>query len=256
MLHYVSFRDRTLITTGTPTRHVATVRTGNPASFEPEWRPERVWCVSNANGTIITRRNGVVLVMGQSSVLTEGTDLPRCSCVVLARPTRSWSLFVQQVGRAMRLFDGQTEALILDLAGATHDHSLVAAPALIGGSRCPQSPSGEHLYRPMAEGRARCAHCKATLPCFAALVATEGASGQHDYVEGNCKHCARPQCPEGPENLHHWVRQAGHKRQCLFCGREIHDPGLKPGGREGERIAAGVAASTPAHTPGGGVRSR
>lgn len=46
----------------------------------------------------------------------EGYDCPECDCVVLARPTESLSLYLQQIGRAMRPAPGKTEALIIDCA--------------------------------------------------------------------------------------------------------------------------------------------
>ena len=58
-------------------------------------------------------------------VLTEGADFPRCDAVVMARPTRSQTLYSQMVGRAVRLYPGKTDALVLDLAGVTRDMSLV-----------------------------------------------------------------------------------------------------------------------------------
>lgn len=52
-------------------------------------------------------------------VLTEGWDCPRCDCIVLLRPTRSASLYVQMVGRGLRLSPetGKTDCLILDFGG-------------------------------------------------------------------------------------------------------------------------------------------
>ena len=64
-------------------------------------------------------------------VLTEGTDLPACDCVVLARPTRSPVLYTQVVGRALRPYPGKTSALVLDLAGSTADVSLVTLASLV-----------------------------------------------------------------------------------------------------------------------------
>ena len=52
-------------------------------------------------------------------VLTEGWDCPRCDCIVLLRPTRSASLYVQMVGRGLRLSPetGKTDCLVLDFGG-------------------------------------------------------------------------------------------------------------------------------------------
>lgn len=187
---------------------------------------------------------GEIDVVCNAAVWTEGTDLPRCSCEVIARPTRSWSLFVQMTGRPLRPFPGQTEALIIDLAGATADHSLVSAPALIGGSRCEESPNGEHVFKAAKEGKAECEHCDARLPCWASLEA--GGTGLHIWdehgarqledkswavprgVKGHgmrrCRACERPQCQESEDGRHLWIPQAGLKYQCLYCDAEIPMP--------------------------------
>jgi len=54
--------------------------------------------------------NGLVNV----TTLTTGWDAPRLSCIVLARPTMSPGLFLQIVGRGLRLFPNKGETLLLD----------------------------------------------------------------------------------------------------------------------------------------------
>lgn len=49
-------------------------------------------------------------------VLTEGTDLPGVECIHMIRPTKSDALFIQAVGRGLRLSPGKERALILDYA--------------------------------------------------------------------------------------------------------------------------------------------
>lgn len=58
------------------------------------------------------------------AVLTEGFDAPATSCVLIARPTLSKILFRQMVGRALRPSPGKTDALILDMVGATGRNDL------------------------------------------------------------------------------------------------------------------------------------
>lgn len=67
---------------------------------------------------------GETQVVSNCSVLTEGFDEPRVSTVVIARPTRSAPLYQQCVGRALRLYPGQSEALVLDVVGASRVHDL------------------------------------------------------------------------------------------------------------------------------------
>lgn len=60
-----------------------------------------------------------VQVLCNVMVLTEGTDLPDTSCIVIARPTRSTGLYQQMVGRGLRLAEGKTDCLVLDMVGAS-----------------------------------------------------------------------------------------------------------------------------------------
>ena len=71
-------------------------------------------------------------------VLTEGTDLPCAEVCVIARPTSSVGLYVQMVGRVLRLYPGKTEALILDVVGATRKHRLASPIDLFGDDRANQ----------------------------------------------------------------------------------------------------------------------
>jgi superfamily II DNA or RNA helicase len=54
----------------------------------------------------------------------EGFDLPAIECVSFARPTQSFALYVQQFGRALRLMEGKTLAIIFDHVGNVLRHGL------------------------------------------------------------------------------------------------------------------------------------
>jgi superfamily II DNA or RNA helicase len=77
-------------------------------------------------------RAGRIQILCNCGVFTEGTDLPMCSCVVIARPTKSNGLYIQMCGRAFRLWPGKADGLILDVVGATARHSLQARVDLFG----------------------------------------------------------------------------------------------------------------------------
>jgi superfamily II DNA or RNA helicase len=67
-------------------------------------------------------RAGKVQVLCNVGVLTEGTDLPATSCIVIARPTRARGLYQQMVGRGLRIDPdnpGKVDCLVLDLVGAS-----------------------------------------------------------------------------------------------------------------------------------------
>ncbi|MEV8048261.1 DEAD/DEAH box helicase [Streptomyces griseoluteus] len=69
---------------------------------------------------------GEVQVLTNCMVLTEGFDAPHTSCAVIARPTKSPGLYVQMVGRALRPAPGKTDALLLDVLGASTRHKLAS----------------------------------------------------------------------------------------------------------------------------------
>lgn len=58
----------------------------------------------------------------------EGFDLPAIEVVSMARPTMSYALYVQQFGRALRLMDGKTVAIVIDHVGNVMRHGLPDKP--------------------------------------------------------------------------------------------------------------------------------
>jgi len=67
---------------------------------------------------------GETLVLCNVDLFGEGVDIPGIEVAILLRPTQSLSLYLQQVGRALRPAEGKAEALILDHAGNALRHGL------------------------------------------------------------------------------------------------------------------------------------
>lgn len=67
---------------------------------------------------------GETLILSNCELFGEGFDVPAIEAVILLRPTKSLSLHLQQVGRALRPAPGKSEALILDHAGNSLIHGL------------------------------------------------------------------------------------------------------------------------------------
>lgn len=63
-------------------------------------------------------RAGRYDVLVNCALFTEGLDIPEVSCIHQVRPTKSDSLYLQMVGRALRIVPGKDDALILDYAPA------------------------------------------------------------------------------------------------------------------------------------------
>lgn len=67
-------------------------------------------------GVLDRLRSGAVKVVTNCEILTEGWDLPELRCCIIARPTLSLVLYLQQIGRLLRPFNGE-RPVILDHAG-------------------------------------------------------------------------------------------------------------------------------------------
>lgn len=91
------------------------------------------------------------------SVLTTGFDAPNVSHIAILRATESASLLIQVMGRGMRLFDGKSEAVILDYANNITKHM----------------PSGD-LYN--------------------AEIKAVGGGGDKSYINAKCEQCERINC--------------------------------------------------------------
>ena len=68
---------------------------------------------------------GHYTVMCNVGILTEGYDLPKVSCIILARPTASTALYLQMAGRGLRIWKDKTDCIILDHGGNTRVHGFV-----------------------------------------------------------------------------------------------------------------------------------
>jgi DNA repair protein RadD len=67
---------------------------------------------------------GETLVLCNADLFGEGFDVPAIEAAILLRPTQSLSLYLQQVGRALRPAPGKAHAIILDHAGNSLRHGL------------------------------------------------------------------------------------------------------------------------------------
>lgn len=63
-----------------------------------------------------------IQVITNVGITTEGIDIPEVSCAVLARPTKSYGLYIQMAGRICRPFPGKEDALLIDHSGACYKH--------------------------------------------------------------------------------------------------------------------------------------
>ena len=70
-------------------------------------------------------------VLCNSMLLTEGWDCPSVDCIVVLRPTKVRSLYVQMVGRGTRPSPGKKDLLLLDFLWMTGRHELCRPASLV-----------------------------------------------------------------------------------------------------------------------------
>ncbi|MCC6265110.1 MAG: DUF3427 domain-containing protein [Bryobacterales bacterium] len=62
-------------------------------------------------------RRGEIQVLFTVDLFNEGVDIPEIDCVLFLRPTESATVFIQQLGRGLRLNPAKTSCLVLDFIG-------------------------------------------------------------------------------------------------------------------------------------------
>jgi DNA repair protein RadD len=72
-------------------------------------------------------KKGRLKCLVNCDVLTTGFDAPNVDTLILLRPTKSTGLYVQILGRGMRLSEGKENCLVLDFAGNVKRHGPIDA---------------------------------------------------------------------------------------------------------------------------------
>lgn len=163
-------------------------------------------------------------------VISYGWDHPIVSCVVLARPTTSLNLHLQQIGRGSRPCAGKADLLVLDHAGNTLRHGfyedtrewslasgLVASAAKQSSISVAQCRKCFFTFR---AGPPKCPHCAAPMPKHGRRV--EEAAGQLEEIQRERKLLA----------IEEWRdRLTGDKRREKYLELQemARNKGYKPG---------------------------
>jgi ATP-dependent helicase IRC3 len=78
-------------------------------------------------------RTGSIQIVCNCSLLMEGFDFPEIAALVIARPTRSPSFYMQMLGRGMRLAPSKEDCLVIDVVGNNPDLShQIVLPRILG----------------------------------------------------------------------------------------------------------------------------
>lgn len=97
--------------------------------------------------------SGDIKIVSNVGILCTGVDMPYVSAIILARPTKSYNLFIQQVGRGTRPFRDKTNFIVLDHAGNVNEHGFIETER-----ECILTGRKEREERPQLVTCKRCYH--------------------------------------------------------------------------------------------------
>lgn len=142
-------------------------------------------------------RNGQIKYLINMNVLCTGVDVPNFDTVVFVRPTESLVLYMQCIGRGLRLYDGKEDCLILDYAGNLDRHGDIDNPIINDALRkagekdddycipCYKCQTYNKLTARRCIGKVndkRCEH-------FFTFKECKKCSVLNDITARNCRHC-------------------------------------------------------------------
>lgn len=136
-------------------------------------------------------KSGKIWVLVNVDLFGEGFDVPACEIVVMARPTASLAVYLQQFGRALRVIQGKQFGLVIDHVGNWKRHNLPDKPRTWTldrrEKRAKQVKDPEEIEltvcrscsKPYERAVVACPHCGAV------PVVTPSARGSIEQVDGD-----------------------------------------------------------------------
>lgn len=124
--------------------------------------------------------SGQTKVVCNVGILGRGVDIPFLGCIIMARPTRSYNLYIQQAGRGTRTHSTKKDFILLDHAGNVRRHGFITVepPADLEGHKKKKAENfGEDVVI-----------CKS---CYYA------------YVGDSCPNCGEDEITSAPRKIEH-----------------------------------------------------
>ena len=155
---------------------------------------------------ITKARAGTIKYLVNVNVLCTGVDVPTFDTVVFVRPTESLVLYMQCLGRGLRLADGKTDCLILDYAGNLDRHGDIDNP-VINKALKPKANDPDYCIQ--------CFNCNAlnTLMARRCIGSKDDKRCDHWFEWKDCLYCG--------------TKNDIVSRQCRSCQGELLDPNRK-----------------------------
>ena len=102
-------------------------------------------------------RNHNLKILTNVNILTEGWDEPDTDIILMARPTKSQGLYIQSVGRGLRLCPGKTDCLVMDFVDIASKYDLCRAGTLLKLKDAKKAQDGEEFEQAERTGASKAA---------------------------------------------------------------------------------------------------
>ncbi len=168
--------------------------------------------VDERHESLTLARNKKIKYLISVNCLMTGVNITALDCIAWLRPTSSLLLYIQGIGRGLRLHEGKTDCLILDFSGNTTRFSDIDDP-IINEALQPKDPDDPY-------------YCIPCLTCAQKGITTlnkvtgrrcigihEGARCDHYFEWKDCHECLKPADITS--------------RYCPHCEAELIDPNAK-----------------------------
>ena len=156
-------------------------------------------------------RMGQIKYLVSVNCLLTGIDVTNFDICAFLRPTESLVLYVQAIGRALRLHSGKSRALILDYAGNLERHGDIDNP-IINAALQPKEGEEDEYVIPCLE--CRCLNKIMARRCIGLIPNDSGTRRCDNYFTWkDCPNCA--------------VKNDSTARACRVCDAELIDPNAK-----------------------------
>jgi len=160
----------------------------------------------------LAREKKIKYLVSVNCLLT-GVNIPAINHIVFLRPTSSLLLYIQGIGRGLRLSEGKTHCAVLDFAGNTQRFQDIDDP-IINEALQPKEENEKDYIIPClccAEKGITTLVTLHTRRCFG--VDGNGARCDNYFEWKDCMSCS--------------ARNDTTARQCRCCGHELIDPNAK-----------------------------
>lgn len=170
-------------------------------------------------------KNGTLKIITNCGILGEGYDCPSASVVILARPTASLGLYMQQVGRVLRPHESKQEAIVIDHAsnvlrfGMVEDINIQADLTNGIKKQLKQAVAAIRTCKYcFAVVRPHCAICPACGAGFPPPEVPKYKDGELVAYGGKRKAATKNATPEGfLKIMHHWARKNGRPAKAVYA---------------------------------------